>query len=193
MIPTVLVVADDRDIARTYHGYLADAYAVRVAHDTDDALSALDGSVDVVLLDRRLPDRPGRDVLDRIRERELDIRVATVTAVDPGLEAVGMGFDEYVIKPTTRGELRATVERLLALRRHADDVRAYHSLLVKLAGLRERAAARGRDGYADLEARVTALEATIESEATRLTDDAAFVATLRAIDTPRSTEARPDG
>lgn len=182
---TVLVVDDDSDVVRTYRAYLDDAFTVRTARDGVAALDAVDETVDVVLLDRRMPGLSGRQVLERIRDRGLGVRVAMVTAVDPDFDVVNMGFDDYVTKPTTPAALRETVDTLVAMNRHAEDVREYHSLLSTVAALREGALAgdpRESDAYADLEARVAALGARLEARAERLTDDTAFVATLRAID-----------
>jgi DNA-binding response OmpR family regulator len=189
---TVLIVDDDREVVRTYRRYLEDAYAIREAYDGEEALDTLDDDVDVVLLDRLMPGPSGGEVLDRIREQEYDVRVAMVTAVDPDFDIVDMGFDDYITKPTTRDELRRTVEGLLALNRHATDVREYHSLLVKAAALRDGKSSYELDEnpvYTELESRISTLEASIESEAERLTDDSRFVATLRAIDTSQ----REDG
>lgn len=188
---TVLIVDDDREVARTYRRYLEDAYAIREAYDGEEALDTLDDDVDVVLLDRLMPGTSGGEVLDRIREQEYDVRVAMVTAVDPDFDIVDMGFDDYITKPTTRDELRRTVGELLSLNRHAADVREYHSLLVKAAALRDGKSSYELDenaAYAELESRISTLEASIESEAERLTDDSRFVATLRAIDTSQREE-----
>jgi DNA-binding response OmpR family regulator len=189
---TVLIVDDDREVVRTYRRYLEDAYTTREAYDGEEALEALDDDVDVVLLDRLMPGPSGGEVLDRIREREYDVRVAMVTAVDPDFDIVDMGFDDYITKPTTRTELRRTVADLISLDRHATDVREYHSLLVKAAALRDGKSSYELDenpAYVDLESRISTLEASIESETEYLTDDSRFVATLRAIDTSRQEES----
>jgi DNA-binding response OmpR family regulator len=183
---TVLIVDDDREVVRTYRRYLEDTYTIREAYDGEAALDELDEAVDVVLLDRLMPGPSGGEVLDRIREEGYDVRVAMVTAVDPDFDILDMGFDDYVTKPTTRGELRGIVAELLTLDRHAVDVQEYHALLVKAAALREGKSTYELDGnaaYEDLEARIADLESTLEAEAEELTDDSRFVATLRAIDT----------
>jgi len=183
---TVLVVDDDREVVRTYRRYLESTYTVREAYDGEDALAELDDDVDVVLLDRLMPGLSGEDVLDRIREEGYDVRVAMVTAIDPDFDIVDMGFDAYVTKPATREELLQTVDDLLTLDQHAVDVREYHSLLVKASALQEGKSTyelEEHPAYADLESRIADLEATLESETDRLTDDSRFVATLRAIDT----------
>jgi len=186
---TVLIVDDDREVVRTYRRYLEDAYAIREAYDGEEALDLLDDDVDVVLLDRLMPGVSGGEVLDRIRDQGYDVRVAMVTAVDPDFDIVDMGFDDYITKPTTREELRQTIEGLITLNQHATDVREYHSLLVKAAALHEGKSTYELDdnaAYAELESRISDLESTLESEADRLTDDSRFVATLRAIDTSKS-------
>jgi DNA-binding response OmpR family regulator len=188
---TVLIVDDDREVVRTYRRYLDETYTIREAYDGEGALDELDDDVDVVLLDRLMPGPSGGEVLDRIREEGYDVRVAMVTAVDPDFDIVDMGFDDYVTKPTTRDELRRTVEGLLELDQHAVDVREYHSLLVKAAALREGKSTYELDenrAYTDLESRISDLEATLDAEAEQLIDDSRFVATLRAIDTAATRE-----
>jgi DNA-binding response OmpR family regulator len=189
---TVLIVDDDREVVRTYRRYLEERYTIREAYDGEAALDELDDDVDVVLLDRLMPGLSGGDVLDRIRERGHDVRVAMVTAVDPDFDIVDMGFDDYLTKPTTRAELLRTVEELLALDQHADDMREYHALLVKADALREGKPTYELEesaAYADLESRLAALESSLEAEAGDLTDDSRFVATLRAIDTASREDA----
>jgi len=192
---TVLIVDDDREVVRTYRRYLDETYTIREAYDGEEALDELDDDVDVVLLDRLMPGPSGGEVLDRIRDRGYDVRVAMVTAVDPDFDIVDMGFDDYVTKPTTRDELRRTVEGLLELDQHAVDVRKYHSLLVKAAALRDGKSTYELDenrAYTDLESRISDLEATLDDEAEQLIDDSRFVATLRAIDTA-ATRGDADG
>ena len=91
--PTVLVVEDESDIAALYAGFLRERYAVTVAATVAEAKEVVDESFDAVLLDRRLPDGSGDEVLEHVRERGLDCRVAMVTAVEPDFDIIGMGFD----------------------------------------------------------------------------------------------------
>ncbi|MFB6070220.1 MAG: response regulator [Halanaeroarchaeum sp.] len=110
--PVVLVVDDEPDLADLYVAWLEDDYEVKVAYDGPTAIETLDASIDVVLLDRRMPNLSGDRVLDRIREKGLDCRVAMVTAVEPDVDIVDLGFDDYLQKPVDRSELIDTVERL---------------------------------------------------------------------------------
>ncbi|MFB6073256.1 MAG: response regulator transcription factor [Halobacterium sp.] len=131
--PTVLVVDDERGLADLYSIWLEDDYDVRTAYDGETALDALDDAVDVVLLDRQMPDVSGDDVLDALRERGLDCRVAMVTAVEPELDIVDLGFDDYLRKPVDRDTLRATVDRMLRRSSYDDTVQEYFSVARKHA------------------------------------------------------------
>ncbi len=132
---TVLVVDDEHDIADLYARWLEDEYEVLVAHTGREALDALDERVDVVLLDRRIPDVHGDDVLDRINERGLRCQVAMVTAVEPELDIITMGFDDYLVKPVTSDELLDTVATLVARSEYESGLRELFAAVSKRAVL----------------------------------------------------------
>ena len=155
--PTVLVVDDNRPIADTYAAFVDEDYEVRVAYGGEQALERLDSSVDVVLLDRRMPDLSGDEVLVEIRERALDPRVVMVTAVEPEFDIVDMPFDEYVVKPVQRGELTAVVDEMLDRARYDDKLRRFLALASKKAALeRERSSAQlaASEAYERIERRL---------------------------------------
>ncbi|WP_396612800.1 bacterio-opsin activator domain-containing protein [Haloferax sp. S1W] len=127
--PVVLVVDDDKDLADTCQYWLdGGRYAVETAYGGTDALERLDDSVDVVLLDRRMPSVSGDDVLDEIRARGLDCRVAMMTAVEPDTDIVDMPFDAYLVKPVSEAEVTETVEELLVRAGFETEVREYFAL-----------------------------------------------------------------
>lgn len=130
---TVLVVEDERELATLFENWLSETYDVRTAFSAADALAELDESVDVVLLDRRLPEESGDTVLDRIRDDNYDCKVAMVTAVDPDFDTLELGFDAYVVKPIERDELEALVSRLIARSLYSDEVQEYFRLASKRA------------------------------------------------------------
>lgn len=108
----VLIVEDETDLADLYVGYLDPQYDVRTAGTVDAALSEIDESLDAVLLDRRLPDGSGDEVLEAIRDGDVDCRVAMLTAVEPGFDIIEMGIDLYLTKPANRDRVRDAVETL---------------------------------------------------------------------------------
>jgi len=109
--PTVLVVDDEEGVADAYALQVQESYETRVAYGGREALEAMDESVDAVLLDRRMPDLHGDDVLARIREEGYDCAVIMTTAVDPDLDILAMDFDDYLCKPVGRDTLLETLDR----------------------------------------------------------------------------------
>ncbi|MFB6201091.1 MAG: response regulator [Halorhabdus sp.] len=134
--PIVLVVDDEADVADAYTAQLEERYTVLTAYGGGQALETVDETVDVILLDRRMPGISGDDVLETIRERDLDCRVAMVTAVDPDFDVIEMPFDDYVTKPVSREELFETIERLLTFRSYEEQFQEFYRLTTKLATLR---------------------------------------------------------
>jgi DNA-binding response OmpR family regulator len=154
---TVLIVEDEPALADTYALWLEDPYAVRTAYDGSTALDQLDGTVDVTLLDRRMAEVSGDEVLATIRDRGLGCQVAMVTAVEPDVDIADMEFDAYLVKPIGMDELEDLVERLLDRSRYDDRIREFYALATRKAILdaemteRERVAS---DEYARLDARL---------------------------------------
>ncbi len=110
---TVMFVEDEESLAETYATFLQDDYAVKTANSGSEALEKID-DIDIVFLDRRMPGLSGDEVLDRIVERDLDCRVAMLSAIEPDFE-MSIGYDEYLTKPVTKQTLHETVEELLVL------------------------------------------------------------------------------
>lgn len=126
------------DVAETYQRWLSGRYDTIVATSGAEALEVLDDDVDVVLLDRMMSSISGDEVLSTIRAKNIDCRVAMVTAVDPDLDVIEMGFDEYVVKPPDRDQLIETIERLLDRADLDDNLQQYYSLLSRRIALQQQ-------------------------------------------------------
>ena len=111
--PTVLAVDDERELVEIYKTWFGDKYTVRPAYGGREALSKFDETVDIVLLDRRMPGTSGDEVLKTLRENGHDCPVVMITAVEPDEGMIELPFDEYVVKPVDRKELLDTVETVL--------------------------------------------------------------------------------
>ncbi|KAA9408907.1 response regulator [Haloarcula hispanica] len=131
----ILVVDDEPAVADVYAEQLRDRYTVETVYSGEAALSKLDSAVDVVLLDRRMPDLSGDEVLSAIREKRYDTRVAMVTAVDPDFDIIEMPFDDYVLKPVSKEDLFGTIEQLLLYADYEERLRECYSLTAKYAAL----------------------------------------------------------
>lgn len=156
--PTVLVVEDETELVKTFGRWLGSEYEVITATSADAALNAINETVDVVLLDRRLPDRPGGEVLQKIREEGYDCRVAMITAVDPDVDILDMEFDDYIVKPVPQDELLAIVSRLLSLAKYNDRVKQSFRLASKLAVLEAEKSSQALQQNPDYQAKREKLE-----------------------------------
>lgn len=135
---TILLIDDERDIVRIYESHLESSYEVRTATSAHEGLELLDDSVDVVLLDRHMPDMSGDEVLTTIRDNGVNCRVVMATAIEPDTDLLDMDFDEYLVKPLTGEELRLAVERMLARNRLEDRLEDMIDLSVTLATLESK-------------------------------------------------------
>jgi len=133
--PTVLVVDDEAGIRTLYERYLSPGYDVRTAATGQAALDAIDNGVDAVVLDRRMPDVHGDEVLDRITDRGLRVRVVMVTAVEPDFDIIEMPFDDYVVKPVEEERLVESVEQVLARAQYSDLLDEFYRTANKVAAL----------------------------------------------------------
>jgi len=134
--PHVLVVEDEPRLAELYASWLPPEHEVTMAGSGRRSLEAFDDTVDVVLLDRRMPGMAGGEVLKRIRAADTTVRVAMVTAVEPDEDVVELGFDDYLVKPIQRGQLRELVARLVR-RNEYDAAARRHFELARKLGLLE--------------------------------------------------------
>ena len=164
--PTVLAVDDDERHLDLFEIWLADDYRVLTATDGTGALEAFDRSVDVVLLDRNMPGLSGDEVLDRLRKRPGHCRVVMVTAEDLDDEAIPLPFDDYLVKPLTRGELEGAVERALGHANYGrlqDELYTVASRIAILETHIDRAELEANDDYRRLKRRFDELQSEFES------------------------------
>jgi DNA-binding response OmpR family regulator len=122
--PTILIVDDEAELTDLYAAWFAEDYDVRTAYSGKSAMEQFDSDVSLVLLDRRMPNYTGDEVLEDIRAHDHDCQVAMLTAVDPDVDIVDLPFDEYIVKPVERDHLREVTQRLIAesTSKHNSDV-----------------------------------------------------------------------
>ncbi|HEY8106829.1 MAG TPA: sigma-54 dependent transcriptional regulator [Gemmatimonadales bacterium] len=114
--PTVLIVDDERTLARAVKAFLAESgYEAEVAGDAETALALLERlRPDVVFTDVRLPGMSGIELLKRIREFDAAIPVVIMTAhgtIEGAVEAVKLGAFDYLKKPVDLEELKLLADR----------------------------------------------------------------------------------
>ena len=182
--PVVLIVEDEPDLADLYATWLDGEYTVRVAYGGREALDKLDQDVEVVLLDRRMPDLSGDEALSEIRARGYDCRVSMVTAVEPDFDIVAMGFDDYLVKPVSKDALHETVSNLLLRNAYDDGVQDLFSLASKKALLESEkgpASLKESEEYRELDEQLSTLRAELDETLSRFDEGDEMSALYRDI------------
>ncbi|WP_254272110.1 response regulator [Haloarcula marina] len=175
---TVLVVDDEKEVADVYALRLRNQYETETAYGGSAALERIDDDVDVVLLDRRMPDIAGDEVLAEIRERDVSTRVIMITAVDPDFDIIDMPFDDYLCKPVEKEDLVAAIDQQLAARRYDDRLAEYLEVTSKLAlleGEKTPQTLENNEGVESLQERAEKLKREMDDALLEFDDiDAAF-------------------
>lgn len=115
----ILVIEDEHKIAGALkRGLEQEKYAVDVEYDADGGLgAALEGSYDVMIIDRMLPGSiEGLDICRQVREKNIHTPIILLTARDQvrdRVEGLNSGADDYLIKPFSFEELLARIRALL--------------------------------------------------------------------------------
>jgi len=115
----ILIIEDELKIARFVELELKyEGYEVEKCHDGREGLQrALEGNIDLIILDIMLPSMNGIEVLRRLRQHS-EIPVIMLTAKDQIMDKVmglDMGADDYLTKPFAIEELLARIR--VALKR----------------------------------------------------------------------------
>jgi len=114
----IMVVDDEKKIAAVLKAYLQqDGFAVITAADGLEALEmARKEEPDLIILDLMLPGLSGEDVCHRLRQEGSRIPVIMLTAktgVENRVHGLGLGADDYVLKPFSPQEVLARVKTIL--------------------------------------------------------------------------------
>jgi DNA-binding NtrC family response regulator len=126
---TILVVDDEQLIRWSLTSRLQDeGYRVLEAETAADALKRFrEGGVDLVLLDYKLPDGDGLDILRQIKSTSPDTLVILLTAhssIELAVEAMKQGAHHYANKPFNLDEIALLVEKALETTQLRREVRA---------------------------------------------------------------------
>ena len=120
----ILVVEHEKKIAEVVSAYLEkERFTVTVAETGQRAISVLKDGFDLVILDLMLPDMDGEDICRTIRE-DSDVPIIMLTAKsdeEDRIKGLGIGADDYIVKPFSPRELVARVKALLRRVRGARD------------------------------------------------------------------------
>lgn len=115
---TILLVDDDPDFRREFREYFSD-YRIVEAGDGAEALARLGRphEIDLVILDVRLPDQRGTEVLKKIKETVQGLPVVMLTGYgtkDVVIEALKGAADDYLEKPLDPGKAEKIIARIVS-------------------------------------------------------------------------------
>lgn len=115
----ILVIEDDPSFCKTLEGFLGKLdYEVEVAfRASDGVVKSKDFEPHLVLLDYRLPDANGTEILPQLRNKPQPPEVILMTAfsdIRTAVTAMKLGAYDYITKPVNPDELRLLVERAIA-------------------------------------------------------------------------------
>jgi two-component system NtrC family response regulator len=146
----ILVVDDEESIRRLIQKEIGSRErTVQTAGSVREALDLVEAQpFDVIVLDIRLPDGDGIELLARFRETIPDIEVILITGhgdVDSAVEAMKTGAYDYITKPFTLDRLELVIEKAYQrvclqrenrLLRHAQNARPHQRLVGRSEAIR---------------------------------------------------------
>ena len=115
---TILVVDDDKSILRTFTRILQkNGYEIDAAETGKEAIEKADTRhYDLALLDIRLPDMDGTDLLAQMKKQlqnTIKIMITGFPSIETGVKALDEGADAYLVKPVKPEELLMLIEEKL--------------------------------------------------------------------------------
>jgi DNA-binding NtrC family response regulator len=125
---TILVVDDEKSVRDSLKMVLEfESYDVQFAENGQEALRQLAAApVDLVLLDVKMAGMDGLEVLQRLREKRIDLPVIMISGhgnIETAVEATKLGAFDFLPKPLDRDKLLVTVRNALQVAKLAEDYR----------------------------------------------------------------------
>lgn len=203
---TVLVVDDEEPIRSALRRFLTqEKYTVQTAATAEEALAAVRGQgIAAILLDLRLPDAAGADLVPRLLEADPRLAVLILSAVNDAPTAalcLQRGAMDYLVKPMDLVDLLQALQGALRRREGMLESRRINSLLREEVALRTAELQRERENLqhlsvATLEALVNALEAKdhhLRGHSARVAELAARVAVAYGLGADEAERVRMAG
>lgn len=113
----VLIVEDDRILAKTVEQCLGKQYDIDHAYDGEEGVLYAEQEIyDLIILDIMMPVMNGYEMLAEIRKKKIGTPVLILTAkdgIDDKVKGFRIGADDYLVKPFNREELIVRAEALI--------------------------------------------------------------------------------
>ena len=125
---TILVVDDDKSILRTFTRILQKSgYEIETAETGKEAIEKADNrQYDLALVDIRLPDMDGTELLAKLKkqlQRTIKIMITGFPSLETGVKALDEGADAYLVKPVKPQDLLVLLEEKLKVKEEATEAK----------------------------------------------------------------------
>ena len=125
MNENILVVDDDAELRKVLSSILSEeGYSVKTVENGKQAIGVCEKTrFDLALIDIKLPDMEGTELLHRLKEKQPHLVMIIITGfptIENAMGAVNEGADGYILKPFEIGKL------LQAVRKHLNKEAADH-------------------------------------------------------------------
>ena len=133
MVPSVLIVDDEKHTREGLQQALADSYDVSVAASADEAFNLMEvQEFEVILTDLRMPGKSGLKVIDKALALPNKPAVLMMTAygnIETAVEAMKRGAVDFLTKPVNIERLEVLIQRALKTRTLEVEVKQLHERL----------------------------------------------------------------
>ena len=120
----ILVIDDDKSVLRTFTLILKkDDYQVDIAETGKEALEKAEvGKYDATLIDVRLPDMDGTDLLPKLQKSlpyAVKIIITGFPTLETGIKSLDVGADAYLVKPVRPEDLLILIKEKIKNKRES--------------------------------------------------------------------------
>lgn len=133
MLPTVLIVDDEKHTREGLRQALEDSYDVFVAQDADEAFNVMGAQeFDVVVTDLRMPGKSGLKVIDKaltLPNKPVVLMMTAYGNVESAVEAMKRGATDFLTKPVNLEKLEILIQRALKSRNLETENKQLHERL----------------------------------------------------------------
>ncbi|MEA3350066.1 MAG: response regulator transcription factor [Chloroflexota bacterium] len=170
MSKKILIVDDEKNIRATVTKILeAEGYDILTAENGAEALSTLEQEdIDLILLDIRMPDIDGVEVMRKAGELSPETKIILLTghgSLESAIAALRLKAHDYLLKPIPSQELLSSVASALALQ---DKEKQKRILLEQLeSSLQQLKDVEGVSELAKSQARIVSLPDSVQADMTR--------------------------
>lgn len=133
---TLMIVDDEEGPRQALEMLFKDDYSIAQADSGFQAIKlAQEKTVDVAIVDLRMPRMSGIETLSQLKHRDPAMEVIVLTAyetLETAREALRLGACDYLNKPYELATIRESVERAMQRRSQSEKIQGFHQKLIQL-------------------------------------------------------------